>query len=647
VATYKLEKELGRGAMGVVYRAMHQRLNRPVAIKFLNPDVRMDGTVGARFDRERDVLGKLAHPNIVRLLDAGEEDGKAYIAMELVDGDPLQNILDKGPLPPERIFAIADELLDALGYLHDNKLLHRDIKPANVMIEVGGRARLMDFGVVRKMEGTVLTQAGNLVGTPVFFAPEMILGKPCSEQTDLWAMGVVIYQMCVGVRPFTGATLPELAVAIRTHDQAPVATVRPELPPWSSEWVAKFLVKPPEGRWSSAAAAREALRAALHPEEAAAETPTAPAGPVSRPRRTTQRRVAVSAAAPAPSRAIPLAVGMLVAVAMIAAFAMRSRPPAPVEPPSPTASAGAASAAPPRTHNAALAGDALRRLQLRMRTARVDNKHLNEIWEQMQRRARPVRPVRAPEDLPGVIKAEPKVLEPYTQALESMTGVREALADSRTALADTQLDERMPPQLGDLARDVAGRLDQFDAFAVAMGQPAPFSIQRRLEPVLSFAMTWDEKLPESPSARKLFPAKDATPAVLFPRDDADSIRKALGDVADPRVLPEHRDWPSRASMRFFIERTAGKNGRRLHFRMHTLCAMAAVRVLPQTHGEPFTVRLPDSVRNDHGRWLWLSITMRGALAAERGWWVVTNQKVLPTVYKDYFIISEIVEELLD
>ncbi|MBI4860690.1 MAG: protein kinase [Candidatus Riflebacteria bacterium] len=307
MAHYKLLGELGRGGMGVVYRALDPQLDREVAIKFLISATEADGegSETARFKREMAVLMALSHPNIIKVFDAGETDGKLYYVMELLQAQELSRILKSAPRQgPDRALTILAQLLDALDYIHGKGLVHRDIKPANIMVEASERVVLMDFGIVRKLEGTVLTMEGKAVGTPRYLAPESIRGEPATPQADLWALGVVGHEMLAGEPPFDADTITELALAILNKPTPPLDESVLSLPAGTAALIGRFLEKDPAARWESARQALTALRRLRGlDDEAASPSP----GGVSRGQRTTRpsrritaRRIAVVQPPPAP-----------------------------------------------------------------------------------------------------------------------------------------------------------------------------------------------------------------------------------------------------------------------------------------------------------------------------------------------------------
>ncbi|MBI4860701.1 MAG: serine/threonine protein kinase [Candidatus Riflebacteria bacterium] len=258
---YKLLGELGKGGMGVVYRALHPELNREVAIKFLQGDVQTMGEVTVtRFQREMAVLIGLSHPGIIKVFDAGEHDGKLFYVMELVKGVDLLKIqISCGRVPQDKTLIILDQLLDALELVHSRGIVHRDIKPANIMIDEAGRTILMDFGVVRLSDATVLTEEGRAVGTPLYFSPQVIHGASAGPLDDLWSVGVVAYQMLSGLSPFEGKSIQELVCNIVRQEIPRLSDRCPDIPAEVDAFVHRFLEREPSNRWPGARQARLAL----------------------------------------------------------------------------------------------------------------------------------------------------------------------------------------------------------------------------------------------------------------------------------------------------------------------------------------------------------------------------------------------------
>jgi serine/threonine-protein kinase len=266
---YRVLQKLGEGGMGVVYRAHDEQLDREVAIKVLPASGFHDAQARARLLREARSAAALNHPNICTVYEVGEAEGQAYIAMELVPGQPLSAKLAGGSLPPAEVLRYGLQLADALTHAHDHSLIHRDLKSANVMITAEGRAKILDFGLAKRAAGEELAEAttqselsltrpGTVVGTLAYMAPEQLRGQPADVRSDVWALGVVLYEMAAGARPFQGKTGVDLSSAILKEPPAPLPT---EIRPGLKAVVERCLEKEPDHRYQRAAELRAALEA--------------------------------------------------------------------------------------------------------------------------------------------------------------------------------------------------------------------------------------------------------------------------------------------------------------------------------------------------------------------------------------------------
>jgi serine/threonine-protein kinase len=224
LAHYEIEGCLGEGGSGVVYRGRDLRLERPVAIKVLADVLRDDELAWARLLREARLASQLNHPHIAAIYDLGEEDGRAYIVMEYVEGLPLADLIPEGGMPLEQVERYGAQIAGALAFAHQQGVLHGDLKGSNIIVTPEGNIKLLDFGLGRRIprsgRGEVtsaclpLTEAGATAGTLPYLAPEVLRGSPTSLQSDVWALGVLLYQMATGELPFRGATPFELSVEI-------------------------------------------------------------------------------------------------------------------------------------------------------------------------------------------------------------------------------------------------------------------------------------------------------------------------------------------------------------------------------------------------------------------------------------------------
>ncbi|HSC81013.1 MAG TPA: serine/threonine-protein kinase, partial [Chitinolyticbacter sp.] len=255
---YQVEKELGKGAMGVVYMGRDPKIGRVVAIKTMalsqefEPD--MLGEARERFFREAETAGRLSHPNIVSIFDAGEEHDLAFIAMEFLKGQDLtaQTRPDQ-LLPLIDAVAIVRQVAEALDYAHKNGVIHRDIKPANIMYEPESKTvKVTDFGIARITDSSK-TRTGMVLGTPSYMSPEQLSGKKIDGRSDLFALGVMLYQLSTGHLPFTGESMAELMFRIANESPADPRTLNPRLPGMLAAIVMKALQKKAEDRFQSGA----------------------------------------------------------------------------------------------------------------------------------------------------------------------------------------------------------------------------------------------------------------------------------------------------------------------------------------------------------------------------------------------------------
>jgi serine/threonine-protein kinase len=282
IGKYEIRRELGRGAMGVVYEAYDPMIKRIVALK----TIRVDQLVGenaesviARFRREAQAAGRLNHPNIVSIYDIGEETGTWYIAMEYVQGRELKDYFEANErFSPADIVKIMTQMLDGLGYSHRLGVIHRDIKPANVILLTGGGVKVADFGIAH-IESSNMTQVGTVMGTPSYMSPEQIMGLPIDGRSDLFSAGVILYQFLTGERPFSGSATATMHKVLE-EDPLPPSRFNVQVPGAMDAVVRKALAKRPDERYQNADEFAAALRAALSSQaQAAAAESTVLAAP--------------------------------------------------------------------------------------------------------------------------------------------------------------------------------------------------------------------------------------------------------------------------------------------------------------------------------------------------------------------------------
>jgi len=260
---YRIIKELGKGNMGVVYQAHDPQIDRMIALKVLRPDRVTSEDFVARFLKEARAIGRLSHPQIVTVYDVGEDQGTIYIAMEYLSGDPLNEVMKSGRLTVAQSVDIVRQVAQALDYAHQKGIIHRDIKPSNIILTQDLEVKLTDFGIARIEDGAAgyQTQAGEILGTPIYMSPEQVMGKTADGRSDLYSVGVLFYEMIVGRRPFSGNNLAAIFHAI-THDlPEPPAAVDPFITRALSDLIMRCLEKVPEKRFQTGRKMVEALKA--------------------------------------------------------------------------------------------------------------------------------------------------------------------------------------------------------------------------------------------------------------------------------------------------------------------------------------------------------------------------------------------------
>src|SRR5215208_2700392 len=266
VGTYRIEKLLGAGGMGEVYLASEARLNRRVALKILPPEFVADGERVARFEREARAVSALNHPNLVTIYDLGSIDGLHYISMEYVEGRTLREVAD-GRLKLKEILSVVTQAAEALAAAHRAGVVHRDVKPENIMVRADGYVKVLDFGLAKLLEppaegagAPAETQAGADMGTLAYMSPEQAAGEPLDARTDVWSLGVVLYELATGCKPFAGSNRRETVNAILSDEPEPATETDPELPHELDHILSKALEKDRELRYQTVSDLRADLK---------------------------------------------------------------------------------------------------------------------------------------------------------------------------------------------------------------------------------------------------------------------------------------------------------------------------------------------------------------------------------------------------
>jgi serine/threonine-protein kinase len=253
IGEYRVEDFLGAGGMGEVYRAIHSKIGRVAAVKVLTPAALDGGGFTERFLNEARIQAGLQHPNIATLYDFLEINGQPCIIMEYVDGLTLsEQIRTRGPLPPGEMLRVFQSIIEAIRHVHSFGIIHRDIKANNVKLSTSGQVKLLDFGIAKAQTGMSLTETGAVIGTIEYLSPEQLSGGMADARSDIWALGVLLYQMATGCAPFAGKSVGEVCLKIVKADYPPPTRFNPSVPPDVGKIISRCLKQNPTQRYQTA-----------------------------------------------------------------------------------------------------------------------------------------------------------------------------------------------------------------------------------------------------------------------------------------------------------------------------------------------------------------------------------------------------------
>ncbi|MEQ1922316.1 MAG: serine/threonine-protein kinase [Pyrinomonadaceae bacterium] len=266
IGEYRVTSFLGEGGMGEVYLGIHEKLGRPAAIKILHSNV-SDESFKTRFFNEARLQASLHHPNIAALYDFQEQGNELLIFMEFVDGESLDDLVLRRAFSINESLNVFASVCEAVGYIHQNGIVHRDIKAQNIKLTADGRAKLLDFGIAKAVGSHGLTQTGGVIGTPNYLSPEQLSGEKATSAADVWALGVLLYEMLTGKLPFNGETLGGLVLQITNAQFTPPEQINPGISREVSNIIKRCLKKDPNGRYKTADELLKAVRSTLGQRE--------------------------------------------------------------------------------------------------------------------------------------------------------------------------------------------------------------------------------------------------------------------------------------------------------------------------------------------------------------------------------------------
>ena len=275
---YNILKELGKGSMGVVYQAHDPQIDRLVVLKVLRQDRLTSEGFIRRFLKEAKAIGRLSHPNIVTVYDIGRDHETIYIAMEFLEGDPLNKIIEGKRLGVREIADLGVQVAETLDYAHQRGIIHRDVKPSNILIKASGQIIITDFGIahIEDPSASLQTQDGEILGTPSYMSPEQVKGQPVDGRSDLFCLGIILYELSTGIRPFGGENLAAIFNSIAQNNPADPVKINPGIPKSLSQIIMKCLEKMPDKRFETGKALAEALKSCLPEKKSVKRTEPTP-----------------------------------------------------------------------------------------------------------------------------------------------------------------------------------------------------------------------------------------------------------------------------------------------------------------------------------------------------------------------------------